>query len=267
MSEARGGATPWVIGATPLIITWALFETVEPLLALRDTRPQVFVLCLSLSLFIGVVIARRSQIVKDHEYLRQKSMRSLHRSYRAEERGVWGQSEERLLGPGGDVSLGPLGKRALSRLDGDVSQFVQVRETTEIERTDSDQDTVNLLIPSVGSSPPLDIEKPELELDRASRPSILSGMGARWKRVQNWRHERRKSRLSHLAASMGLEVKAVAGSGRIGGSTPTTVVTDDPRTRSPQVDPKSNSSARRCTFCDMSFPSTTRTCPMCGLVL
>ena len=64
---------------------------------------------------IGVVVYRRSGVVKDHEYNRAKAMRKIKHVYEAEERGVWATDAHL------DGAMDPLNKHGLSRSVAEIS--------------------------------------------------------------------------------------------------------------------------------------------------
>ena len=73
----------------PLLIFIFVHVIVTPLREIYSIEPLLMVPYYGLAILIGVVIYRKSSVVKDYEFQRSKVMKKMKDAYKAEESGVW----------------------------------------------------------------------------------------------------------------------------------------------------------------------------------
>ena len=77
------------VSVLPLLLLVFTHVTVTPLREVFDIEPLLMVPYYLFGVFLGVIIYRRSSVVRDYEYRRSKVMKKMKRAYAAEESGVW----------------------------------------------------------------------------------------------------------------------------------------------------------------------------------
>ena len=82
-----------------------------------DIEPLLMFGWYGAAVILGIVLFRRSRVVKDHEYNRAKAMRKIRHVYEAEERGIW-QKETHLDGNIDAATAASLG-RSIGELSGE----------------------------------------------------------------------------------------------------------------------------------------------------
>ena len=73
----------------PLLIFIFVHVIVTPLREIYSIEPLLMIPYYGLAILIGVVIYRKSRVVKDYEFQRSKVMKKMKEAYKAEESGVW----------------------------------------------------------------------------------------------------------------------------------------------------------------------------------
>ena len=73
----------------PLLIFIFVHVIVTPLREIYSIEPLLMIPYYGLAILIGVVIYRKSRVVKDYEFQRSKIMKKMKEAYKAEESGVW----------------------------------------------------------------------------------------------------------------------------------------------------------------------------------
>ena len=77
------------VSVLPVLLLVFTHVVVTPLRDIFDIEPLLMIPYYLLGVFIGVIIYRRSNIVRDYEYRRSKVMKKMKSAYAAEESGVW----------------------------------------------------------------------------------------------------------------------------------------------------------------------------------
>ena len=205
----ENGAGPLVVSALPVLIVFALFQTIPLLKESRETNALAFVVSMALALVMGVILHRRMTSVRDHEYHRMRSQRKLGGLFQREDRGMWSSAEIR--GPGGTVELGPLGRAALERMDQDVGALVRLRTTDEIPLEDNPPEIemlVDRIMPTGAGEMALGSDFVPSHPDHEGQTSMENGSMLR--RFSEWRASRKRRRLERLAMSLGLSMDEIA---------------------------------------------------------
>ena len=73
----------------PLLIFIFVHVIVTPLREIYSIEPLLMIPYYGLAILIGVVIYRKSRVVRDYEFQRSKVMKKMKEAYKAEESGVW----------------------------------------------------------------------------------------------------------------------------------------------------------------------------------
>jgi hypothetical protein len=103
------------VGVLPLLLMGVTHLSLPPLQAMFEVEPRLMYAWYAVALLLGVVLLRRSRVVKDHEYNRVKAMKKVRHVYEAEERGVW-QTDAHL-----DGAMDATTQAGLGRSVGDFS--------------------------------------------------------------------------------------------------------------------------------------------------
>jgi hypothetical protein len=77
------------LSVLPLLLMGVSHLSLPPLRAMFEVEPRLMYAWYAVAVGLGVVLLRRSRVVKDHEYNRAKAMKKIRHVYEAEERGVW----------------------------------------------------------------------------------------------------------------------------------------------------------------------------------
>lgn len=88
MSQTRT-MTSRGLSVLPLLLMGVSHLSLPPLRAMFEVEPRLMYAWYAVAVGLGVVLLRRSRVVKDHEYNRAKAMKKIRHVYEAEERGVW----------------------------------------------------------------------------------------------------------------------------------------------------------------------------------
>ena len=133
MAESRG-VTNRSLSVLPLLVMGASHFSLPPLQTMFELEPRLMYGWYAVALLLGVVVYRRSGVVKDHEYNRAKAMRKIKHVYEAEERGVWATDAHL------DGTLNPVDKHGLNRSVSEISG-----EAPEMELGDEAKVEVQML--------------------------------------------------------------------------------------------------------------------------
>ena len=88
MAENRG-LTSQSLSFLPLLLLGVTHLSLPPLQSMFALEPTLMYAYYGFAVLLGVVVYRRTGVVKDHEYNRAKAMRKIRHVYEAEEAGVW----------------------------------------------------------------------------------------------------------------------------------------------------------------------------------
>ena len=77
------------VSVMPVLLLGFIHVFVTPLRDIFDVEPLLMIPYYLFGAFIGVIIYRRSNVVRDYEYRRSKVMKKMKNAYAAEESGVW----------------------------------------------------------------------------------------------------------------------------------------------------------------------------------
>ncbi len=114
----------------PLLIMGACHFSIPPLRAMFELEPRIMYGWYVFSLLLGLIVFRKTRVVKDFEYNRVKAMKKIKHVYEAEERGVWNTQVEL------DSTMDNVTKAGLSQPVSNLSKEapeMQVPEDNQIE--------------------------------------------------------------------------------------------------------------------------------------
>lgn len=77
------------VSVMPVLLLGFIHVFVTPLRDIFDIEPLLMIPYYLFGVFVGVIIYRRSNVVRDYEYRRSKVMKKMKNAYAAEESGVW----------------------------------------------------------------------------------------------------------------------------------------------------------------------------------
>ncbi len=147
MASEKNPFNAWFLFAMPIFIFVALYQVI-PAISERlipDLMGQV--IYYGVATIIGIFLFRNSRTVRDHEWHRQRQIKSLQKDYAAEDRGVWSKADlamSELEADARGIESGQMSRKALERLDGSIAELTSERLTSEVEQEDQDQDKVAL---------------------------------------------------------------------------------------------------------------------------
>jgi len=122
------------VSLLPLLIMGFTHLSLPPLQSMFEIEPLLMLGWYGIAVILGIVLYRRSRVVKDHEYNRAKAMRKIRHVYEAEERGIW-QKDTHLEG-----SIDAATAASLGRSIGEISG-----EAPEMELNDDEKVEVQML--------------------------------------------------------------------------------------------------------------------------
>ena len=93
MVEARR-QTSRGLTVLPLLLMSATHLSIPPLRGMFELEPRLMYAWYSTAAVLGIILFRKSRVVKDHEYNRAKAMKKIKHVYEAEQRGVWDTNVE-----------------------------------------------------------------------------------------------------------------------------------------------------------------------------
>ena len=120
------------VSVLPVLLLVFIHVVVTPLRDIFDVEPLLMIPYYLLAVLIGVIIYRRSNVVKDYEFRRSKVMKKMKSTYAAEESGVWQTNAEV-----------PSGISSETNLSAGVSQISL--EAPEMELSDDNKVEVSML--------------------------------------------------------------------------------------------------------------------------
>jgi hypothetical protein len=125
------------VAILPFLLMGAVHLAVTPLRQIFEVEPLIMYVWYGIAVVLGIVLFRKTRTVRDFEYHRSQTMKSMKKVYQAEEAGVW-QTNVQL-----DGNLSPEGKLALQ------SQVANIdMESPELELHEDDKVEVDLLLES-----------------------------------------------------------------------------------------------------------------------
>ena len=77
------------VSILPLLLMGVTHLSIPPLQSMFELEPMLMYGWYAIAVVLGLLLFRRSRVVKDHEYNRAKAMKKIRHVYEAEERGVW----------------------------------------------------------------------------------------------------------------------------------------------------------------------------------
>ena len=125
------------VAVLPLLLMGAIHLSVTPLRQIFEIEPLFMYAWYGIAAALGFVLFRKTRTVRDFEYHRSQTMKSMKKVYQAEEAGVW-QTNVQL-----DTNLSPEGKLALQRQVASID-----KETPELELHEDEKVEVDLLLES-----------------------------------------------------------------------------------------------------------------------
>lgn len=126
------GLTSWVLLGLPIVILNTLRLIVTPLGGMMSVSPTLDVALHIVALAIGIIMFRKTRIVRDHEWVRSKAVKSVGEHFKAEEKGVWEKDVhmDSSLSIDAEVNM----KGQVSTLTGSSNnQDVEITEEVEVE--------------------------------------------------------------------------------------------------------------------------------------
>ncbi|MED5487263.1 MAG: zinc ribbon domain-containing protein [Candidatus Thermoplasmatota archaeon] len=151
MAENKNSLNAWVLLAAPIFVFLALYQLIPAISIHLITNWVGMVVYLTVASLIGIFLFRNARTVRDHEWHRRKHIRKLQKDYAAEDRGVWSKADlamSELEADARGVESGQMSKKALQKLDGNISGLTSERVTSELQSNESDLDNVSLFTES-----------------------------------------------------------------------------------------------------------------------
>ena len=130
-------ATARGIAVLPFLLMGVIHLTVTPLKKMFEMEPMLMYGWYAISFVLSVLLFRKTRTVRDYEFHRSQTMKSMKKVYQAEEAGVW-QTDVQL-----DSSLGPEGEKALLQQVSSID-----KESPELELGEDEKVEVDLLLES-----------------------------------------------------------------------------------------------------------------------
>lgn len=126
----KKGLTNRSLSALPLLVMGVSHLSLPPLQTMFELEPRLMYGWYAFALLLGVVVYRRSGVVKDHEYNRAKAMRKIRYVYEAEERGVW-ETNAQL-----DATMDKSTQQGMTRSVAEISGEAPEMELSEDEKVE-----------------------------------------------------------------------------------------------------------------------------------
>ena len=123
------------VAALPLLLMGLVHLTVTPLRQMFDVEPTLMYGWYAIGILVGVYLFRKTRTVRDYEFHRSQTMKSMKRVYQAEEEGVWKTTVQL------DSSMSPEGVMKLQQQVGSIDQ-----ESPELELHEDEKVEVDLLL-------------------------------------------------------------------------------------------------------------------------
>ena len=122
------------VSILPLLLMGVTHLSIPPLQSMFELEPMLMYGWYAIAVVLGLLLFRRSRVVKDHEYNRAKAMKKIRHVYEAEERGVW-ETNAQL-----DGTMDAVSKAGLKRTVGEFAS-----ESPELELEDGEKVDVQML--------------------------------------------------------------------------------------------------------------------------
>ncbi|MDP6865061.1 MAG: zinc ribbon domain-containing protein [Candidatus Poseidoniaceae archaeon] len=126
------GLTSWVLLGLPIVILNTLRVIITPLGGMMSVSPTLDVTLHIVALAIGIIMFRKTRIVRDHEWVRSKAVKSVGEHFKAEEKGVWEKDVHMETGLSIDAEVNMKGQVSMLTGSG-VNQDVEISEEVEVE--------------------------------------------------------------------------------------------------------------------------------------
>jgi hypothetical protein len=130
-------ATARGIAVLPLLLMGLTHFTVTPLKEMFEFEPKLKYGWYAISIVIGVILFLKTRTVRDHEFHRNQTMKTMKKVYQAEEAGVW-QTDAQL-----DGNLSAVGEMVLQQQVSSID-----KESPELEIGEDERVEVDLLLES-----------------------------------------------------------------------------------------------------------------------
>ena len=130
-------ATARGIAVLPLLLMGLTHFTVTPLKEMFEFEPKLKYGWYAISIVIGVILFLKTRTVRDHEFHRNQTMKTMKKVYQAEEAGVW-QTDAQL-----DGNLSAVGEIVLQQQVSSID-----KESPELEIGEDERVEVDLLLES-----------------------------------------------------------------------------------------------------------------------
>lgn len=266
----KNEATSWVLLVLPVMVVWALFQSVPYLMRVREVDDRWFTIGLIAAAIVGVGLFRRARTVRDHEWHRARSVKKLGRTYAAEDRGAWSGSDP------GVLELGPLGRAAMQRMEqGQVGTILRSNdEGYEIGERSSD---VHLLIEeahvsrigtvSADGEHAVEGEGTIGAANRSPMDKAIDRLGGLTEGMRNRMAERRQAKVDRMAARIASQpaVAATPAGAGVGGGFTGFAQPSSSLGSAAAVAPASTPAGQHtCPACRTPNPAMARFCQSCG---
>ena len=126
------GLTSWVLLGLPIIILNTLRVIITPLGAMMAVSPTLDIILHIFALAIGIIMFRKTRIVRDHEWVRSKAVKSVGEHFKAEEKGVWDKDVHMETDHSIDAEVNMKGQVGMITGAGD-NRDVEISEEVEVE--------------------------------------------------------------------------------------------------------------------------------------
>ena len=147
MASEKNPFNAWFFFVMPIFIFIAIYQLIPAISEhlIPDLMGQI--IYYGVATIIGFFLFRNSRTIRDHEWHRQRQIKSLQKDYAAEDRGVWSKADlamSELEADARGIESGQMSRKALERLDGSIAELTSERLTSEVDREDQDQENVAL---------------------------------------------------------------------------------------------------------------------------
>lgn len=126
------GLTSWVLLGLPIIILNSLRLIITPLGGMMAVSPTLDVVLHIFALAIGIFMFRKTRIVRDHEWVRSKAVKSVGEHFKAEDKGVWEKDVHMETNLSVDAESNMKGQVSMITGSGD-NRDVEISEEVEVE--------------------------------------------------------------------------------------------------------------------------------------
>jgi hypothetical protein len=126
------GLTSWVLLGLPIIVLNTLRVIITPLGGMMSVSPTLDVTLHIIALAIGIIMFRKTRVVRDHEWVRSKAVKSVGEHFKAEDKGVWEKDVHMETNLSLDAEANMKGQVSKFTGSGD-NQDVEISEEVEVE--------------------------------------------------------------------------------------------------------------------------------------